>query len=504
MGVITMKTDNRKNASDVVQDADLLTLEEAAEYLCVSKSTLYRMLENNVIHGRKVGRQWRFLQNDLQQYLHRDSDQIAIESVNIEDVDTLTSAINDTASNLQIVIEPIDVNANAQEKVSYFISNLILISIQMNSSDLHLMPGKKVMSIKERVDGVLKEICAIPAATAVAVISRFKAMVDCSVEEKQMPQDGRFTVKHNDNTYDFLASFIPTIYGESMTARRTLQGLPLMKLDDIHLQDDDMQRLRRWMKSPYGTVLFTGPTGSGKVTALYAALREITSPAINTIAIEDPVMYELENVTHISVNMRVGFTIPVALRAIMRHDPDVIVVSEIRDRDTALLTAQCALTGHLMISVLGVGSCLQGIKLLSDFGMEKHLISESMTGIINQRLVRRICSHCRVKTTVNQDRIDEMRKMAHDGGYEMPEKVEFWRGEGCSECHGSGYRGRTGVYALLEFTRKIREAFSAGMPNETIQGIAISEGMHTMAADGIRKAVEGVTTVDELILKEVI
>ncbi|MEI6521560.1 MAG: GspE/PulE family protein, partial [bacterium] len=384
------------------------------------------------------------------------------------------------------VIDPIDVNANAQEKVNYFISNLILISIQMNSSDIHLMPGKKVMSVKERVDGVLREICTIPAATAVAVISRFKAMVDCSIEEKQLPQDGRFSAKHNDDTFDFSASFIPTIYGESMTARRTLQGLPLMKLEDVQIQDDDMQRLRRWMKSPYGTVLFTGPTGSGKVTVLYAALREITSPSINTIAIEDPVLYELENVTHVSVNMRVGFTIPVALRAIMRHDPDVIVVSEIRDRDTALLTSQCALTGHLMISVLGVGSCLQGIKMLNDFGMERHLISESMTGIINQRLVRRICGNCRVKTTVSQDKIDEMRKMAGEGGYKMPEKVEFSRGEGCSECHGSGYRGRTGVYALLEFTRKIREAFNAGMPDEAIQKIAIREGMHTMAADGIR------------------
>lgn len=478
---------------------ELLSLEEAADMLCVSKSTLYRMIERKEIKGSKVGRQWRFSQADLQAYLDRGPQAVVVSTVGREEVDALLPSLAEVSQRWGLALPKLDPAALPEDTLTAYITHLVQLATVNRASDIHVVPQRQDVVVQIRVDGVLQELCRIPSAAYPAVIGQLKQMADMNIDERSLPQDGRMHFTFDDQEFDVRVAVLSTIFGESAVMRLLDQRAVLLGLERLHFAEDDLQRLHRWIASPNGLVLCTGPSGSGKTTTLYSCLLAITRPEINTLTIEDPVEYQLPHTRQCSVNRRLGLTFPVTLRAFLRHDPDVIMVGEIRDLATAEIAVQAALTGHMIFTTLHTNDTASTARRLVEMGVEPFLIGGCLTGIISQRLARRICQNCKKPMTLPAAVETHIRDLAAQGGYTIPADATFYQGAGCAECGGRGYRGRTGLYELLEFTSSVREVFLNGATAEEIRRVAVADGMHTLVADGIRKAVEGITTIDEVL-----
>ncbi|PIU40870.1 MAG: type II secretion system protein GspE [Candidatus Omnitrophica bacterium CG07_land_8_20_14_0_80_42_15] len=384
-----------------------------------------------------------------------------------------------------------DISEVAGEPPIIKLVNLMITqAVKDRASDIHIEPDDTAVRIRYRIDGILHEINVIPKHLQSAVISRIKILAKMDIAEQRKPQDGRIKLKKEDRDIDIRVSSFPTIHGENVVMRLLDKSTALLGLPELGLSKGDLKKFEKLIHQPNGIILVTGPTGSGKTTTLYGALSTINSMEKNIITIEDPVEYELPLIRQTQVNPKAGLTFAAGLRSILRQDPDVVMVGEIRDKETADISIQAALTGHLVFSTLHTNDAPSALARLLDMGVEPFLISSSVMGILGQRLVRAVCPKCKENHTPS----DEVLK---DLG--LKGKMIFYRGKGCASCRGTGFAGRIGIFELLIMDEDIRKLIVAKASADEIRKIAISKGMGTLFSDGISKAKEGITTVEEVL-----
>ncbi len=371
-----------------------------------------------------------------------------------------------------------------------FVNQTLIKAVNLSASDIHIEPYENTSIVRLRLDGVLHEYTRIPLSLHEQVVSRIKVLANLNVAERRVPQDGKIAVRVGKRHLDIRVSVVPTVFGERVVLRLLEKGGKLLRLEDLGLWEEDLIKLRRLAQKPYGIILATGPTGAGKSTTLYAMILEIKSPKRNIITIEDPPEYQIEGVSQIQVNPKVGLTFAVGLRAILRQDPDVIMVGEIRDSETAEIAVQSALTGHLVLSTLHTNDAPSAITRLFDLGIEPFLIASALEGVIAQRLVRRICPHCKEPYKPTEE---ELSELGLSGEY------TFYRGRGCEHCMGTGYRGRTGIYEVLEVDEEVKKHILKTQDAVELRNFAKSKGFKSMLEDGIRKVLAGITTSEEVL-----
>jgi general secretion pathway protein E len=369
---------------------------------------------------------------------------------------------------------------------------LVENAISAEASDIHIEPFEDTLRIRYRIDGVLYEQEAPPRRLQAAVTSRIKIMAEMNIAERRLPQDGRIRVTLHGQRVDIRVSTMPTVHGESIVMRLLQRASVFHPLEQLGFPADLLKRFQALIKRPHGILLVTGPTGSGKTTTLYAALDKINAPGVKIITVEDPVEYQLKGVNQIAVKPKIGLTFAQGLRHIVRQDPDVILVGEIRDLETAEIAIQASLTGHLVFSTLHTNDAPGAITRLQDMGVEGYLVASVLEGVLAQRLVRRICPACRVPDTPSQADLDAL-------GIEAPPGTELFRGKGCDECRGTGYRGRSGIYELFTIDEDARSLILRHASTRDIRQHAIQRGMVTLRLDGYKRACEGVTTVEEIL-----
>lgn len=373
--------------------------------------------------------------------------------------------------------------------------NLVIAkAVQERASDIHIEPFEGVLRVRYRIDGILVDQEAPPRRLQAAIISRIKLMAKMNIAERRLPQDGRIRTGVDGQDLDIRVSTIPTVYGESVVMRLLDRASLRLGLDDLGFAGEDQQRFEGLIRRPHGIILVTGPTGSGKTTTLYASLQTINSVERKIITVEDPVEYQLHGINQIQVKPSIGLTFASGLRHILRQDPDVILVGEIRDHETAEIAMHAALTGHLVLSTLHTNDAASAITRLLEMGIEDYLVSSTLLAVLAQRLVRKICRHCRVLTGASGG----PEPFSQEGHDVAPAGVEF-RGAGCVECHGTGYRGRIGIYELLLMGEDLRTLMLEKCDANILREKAIAGGMRTLYHDGWDKVSKGLTTRAEIL-----
>ncbi len=375
-----------------------------------------------------------------------------------------------------------------------FVNLILADAIRKRGSDIHLEPYEKVFRVRYRIDGVLHDVMAPPKQMEAAILSRVKIMANMDIAERRLPQDGRISVKFANKEVDLRVSSLPTIFGEKIVLRILDKSGVVLDLQKLGFEEDDLERFRKIILTPYGMILVTGPTGSGKSTTLYAAVSTINSQDINIMTAEDPVEYNLPGVNQVHVREDIGMTFQAALRAFLRQDPDVILVGEMRDTETAQIAIRAALTGHLVFSTLHTNDAPSTVTRLLDMGIVPFLVSSSLLLVVAQRLCRRICVECR-------EQIELPLSVLLDVGFkpEEAESVKVYKGVGCSNCANTGYRGRMAIHEILYINPELQDAIVRQRPANELKEIAIKHGMRTLRQAGLRKVAAGMTTLDEII-----
>ncbi len=381
----------------------------------------------------------------------------------------------------------------SEAPVIRLVNQILSRAVEQRASDIHVEPFENELRVRYRIDGVLHDVDAPPRSLTAAVISRIKLMAKLNIAERRLPQDGRIKIRLVGREIDLRVSSLPTLYGESVVLRILDRSSIVVDLTRLGMPDDTLETFTHLISQPHGLLLVTGPTGSGKTTTLYGALDKINSPDKKIITIEDPVEYQLRGVNQIHVRSQIGLTFASGLRSIVRQDPDVIMVGEIRDAETAEIAIQAALTGHLVFSTLHTNDAAGAVSRLLDMGVEDYLLASSLLGVLAQRLVRQLCPHCREPVEAGPDLLRELRAGANG------DEPTVFREVGCRECAGTGFRGRTGIYELLQVDDQIRKLILARTPADQIKATAIERGMRTLRDDGWRKVSAGVTTVAEVL-----
>ena len=379
------------------------------------------------------------------------------------------------------------------------VETTIFTALQRRASDIHIETRDASVVIKYRIDGVLQQAMQeIAKEHHSTIISRIKVMSELDISERRVPQDGRFRVRYNNRSIDFRVSIMPSIHGEDAVLRvldkeSMSEKFHKLTLDVVGFNDEDLNKFRRYIKEPYGMVLVTGPTGSGKTTTLYAALNEIKSDEDKLITIEDPVEYQIVGITQIPVNEKKGLTFARGLRSILRHDPDKIMVGEIRDTETAQIAINAALTGHLVFTTVHANNVVDVIGRFLNMGVEAYNFVSSLNCILAQRLVRLICEFCKKQVKYSDEELEA-------SGMDPAEwqSIPFYEGDGCIECAGTGFRGRTAIHELLELTDNVREMILAKRPSSEIRRAAREEGMHFLRESALDRVKRGLTTLKEI------
>jgi type IV pilus assembly protein PilB len=387
-----------------------------------------------------------------------------------------------------------DIEVMANEPTVVNLVNLIIsTALRERASDIHLVPFEESIQLRYRVDGLLQEKPPPPKQLHPALVSRIKIMADMNIAERFMPQDGHIQIHHRGARVDIRVGTMPTIYGESLVMRLLEKNSRVSTHQELGLDEERSALLQRLVEKPHGLFLTTGPTGSGKTTTLYSILQSIYTPELKILTIEDPVEYELPGVAQIPVRPGRNFTFATGLRAILRQDPDVVMVGEIRDFETAEIAIRAALTGHQVFSTLHTNDSTGAVTRLIDMGVEAFLISSALEGVLAQRLVRRICPACRAEYPVTAAIRAQLESLGN-------RKIEgtFYRGKGCEECRGTGYRGRIGIFELLPVTTELRELILQKRSNAELKAAA-QKSMITMHQDALQKAAAGVTTLEEIL-----
>jgi general secretion pathway protein E len=404
-----------------------------------------------------------------------------------EDLGAIASEIEETDDLLDLASEA---------PVIRLVNSILTQAVRARASDIHIEPFERELKVRYRIDGLLYNTLTPPRRLQAAISSRIKVMANLNIAERRLPQDGRIRIRVGEKDVDIRVSVVPIAYGERIVLRLLDKTSVLLGLEEIGMAAATYGRYSRLIKRSNGIILVTGPTGSGKTTTLYGTLNKINAPELNIITIEDPIEYQLSGIGQIQVNPRIDLTFANGLRSILRQDPDIIMVGEIRDRETAEIAIQASLTGHLVFSTLHTNDAAGAVTRMLDMGVEAFLVSSSVIAIIAQRLVRVICRECRESyhpepSLVKELGLDRSSETAFDG--------IFYRGKGCTGCLKTGYRGRSGIYELLVIDDNIRGLVMSGTDSNVIRRKAIEQGMTTLFRDGIDKIVKGITTVDEVL-----
>jgi len=372
------------------------------------------------------------------------------------------------------------------------VNNIFDQGVKARASDIHIEPQEKYLKIRYRVDGQLQEVIRHDIGLQPGVITRIKIMGGMDIAEKRIPQDGRASITSDGGDYDLRLSILPTIYGEKAVIRITSKSSFVKDKLQLGFYTDDLEKFSGILKNPHGIVLVTGPTGSGKSTTLYAAVKDLNNSDVNIITVEDPVEAKIEGVNQVQVNKKAGMTFAAALRSILRQDPDIIMVGEIRDQETASIAIAAAITGHLVLSTIHTNDAPSTISRLVDMGIEPFLIGSSIVGILAQRLVKRVCPYCADEYIPSQE---ELRILGQD----IHSKIKLVRGTGCTYCGNTGFRGRLGVYEILTISPRLRQIINKGGTADEIRKVAIEEGLQTLKMNCSRLVIEGKTTISEML-----
>jgi len=407
-----------------------------------------------------------------------------VEGLHEEDLDLVATELE----------EPKDLLDAADEApIIRLVNSVLYQAVKQRASDIHIEPFERQLVVRFRIDGILYDMVHPPKRFQSSVASRVKIMAGLNIAEKRLPQDGRIRIKIAGKDVDIRVSVVPTAHGERIVMRLLDRSQVLLKLDEIGMTGEKLIRMRKLIRMPYGILLETGPTGSGKTTTLYAALSEINTPEKNIITVEDPIEYQLHGIGQIQVNPKIELTFARGLRSILRQDPDVIMVGEIRDLETAEIAIQASLTGHLVFSTLHTNDSPTAITRLIDMGIEPFLVSSSLIGALAQRLVRILCSGCKESYVPT----DEALREVHLDRERLPNGC-IYRPKGCAKCAGTGYHGRSGIYELLIVDERIQNLILKGVDANVIRRAAVERGMTTLRDDGAEKILRGITSLEEV------
>ncbi|MBP7341496.1 MAG: type II secretion system ATPase GspE [Smithellaceae bacterium] len=407
------------------------------------------------------------------------------DEISEESADDLISEISETADLL---------DETSDAPIIKLVNLLVSGAIKDRASDIHVEPYSANLKIRYRIDGILYDILSLPRRIQSPLVSRIKIMARLNIAEKRLPQDGRIELKIADRLVDVRVSVLPTAFGERVVLRLLDKTSSILRLRDLGMHDERIRLLEKLIKSPYGIILVTGPTGSGKTTTLYAALSTINRPEINIITIEDPIEYQIDGVGQIQVNPKIDLTFAAGLRSIVRQDPDVILVGEIRDRETAEIAIQSSLTGHLVFSTLHTNDAASAVTRLIDMGVEPFLVTSSVVAIIAQRLVRVLCPHCKEIYTPDEETLANLGLP----GSALRDNT-FYRKKGCNLCMQTGFRGRTAIFEILVVDDAVRKLVLKTSDANQINELAVERGLLTLQQDGIQKVLAGTTTTEEVL-----
>jgi type IV pilus assembly protein PilB len=419
-----------------------------------------------------------------------------------EDIDALITRLNTLSSAVSEAVDEAggedeeaqvtDLRASAEDApVIKLVFSILGQAANEGASDIHFEPGEEEMRVRFRVDGVLREAARVPKKMVSGVVSRLKIMSEMDIAEKRVPQDGRVSVNVEDRRVDLRVVTLPTQRGEGAAIRILDKSNTVFSLDELGMEGEPRQRFETAVASPYGAVLVTGPTGSGKSTSLYAALQKVNDVEKNIITIEDPVEYQLGGINQINVNRKAGLTFATGLRSILRADPDIIMVGEIRDVETARIAIEAALTGHMVLSTLHTNDAPGAVTRLAKMGIESFLTASAVDCVVAQRLARKLCSHCKKKTTVSAEALKV-------SGFRVEGDLETFEPVGCARCSNTGYRGRIGLFSVMVMSEMIKDMTVSLVPESEIAQAARQEGMLTLREDGLLKVAEGMTSIEEV------
>jgi type II secretion system protein E len=413
---------------------------------------------------------------------------------------TMEGLIDDAAAegkDLEVEAQVEDIDLMAEDaSIVRFVNQIIQEAMRDRATDIHIEPLEKELRIRYRIDGLLYEAAIPPTIRKFqsAIISRVKIMADLNIAERRLPQDGKIKIKRSDMEFDLRVSTVPTPHGESISIRILSRDSELIDLERLGLADENLAHLRELLEKPHGIILVTGPTGSGKSTTLYAGLSEINKIDRKIITIEDPIEYRINGVTQIQVNPQIDLTFGRCLRTILRQDPDILMVGEVRDTETAQITIRTALTGHLVFSTLHTNDATGAVTRLLDMGIEPFLVSSSVLGIIAQRLVRVLCPSCKRPMEPPESVVRRVNV-----GKEPTAGITFYRGQGCEACRYTGFRGRTALFEFVRITEDFRRLVVERVGANVLKQQALRDGMTTLRRDGWRKVKAGQTTLDEIL-----
>lgn len=412
-----------------------------------------------------------------------------------ETVDNIVSALPDVT---QVEISRTDLAAeDTDEGVVKFVNQIITEAIRMEATDIHVEPFESTLRLRYRVDGLLQEIPVPPGVAHLrrAISSCIKIMAEMNIAERRKPHDGRINVRCGDDEFDLRVSVLPSVHGETVNMRLLNRKTMFIDLEHLGLTEEQKPLIEYFSSLPHGVVLLTGPTGSGKTTTLYATLARVNSADVKIITVEDPIEYQMDGISQIQTHSQIGVSFATVLRSILRHDPDIILIGEIRDTETADIAVRASLTGHLVFSTLHTNDAPSAVTRLIDMGVEPYLVSSCLEGVIAQRLVRRICADCREEMEPEDVILEEIRSM-------FPERIEeatFYRGHGCPSCNFTGYRSRVALFEIMALNDAIRDLIIHQRPSNEVKKTAMEHGLVTLRKDGWSRVLNGDTTVEEVL-----
>jgi general secretion pathway protein E/type IV pilus assembly protein PilB len=466
----------------ILENANAIPLHEDEEYIYVATSDPINYDALQALENIIISKPLKFLLA-FDEHLHHMLQRVKI----IQNTKSIATEVIKETSNENYE------SYNEQSAVVRLIKLILTDAIIRNASDIHIEPNAYEVSVRCRVDGILEEIFVFELAVYAALSSRIKIMGNLDISERRKAQDGRFSMEINDSQYDFRLSTTPTYFGESIVMRILDQQKILLQLQDLGLDDENLALFEDLIKSPYGIILLTGPTGSGKTTTLYAALNEIKSIKNKILTVEDPIEYQIPLVQQVQTNDKIGFTFLSALKSFLRQDPDVIMVGEIRDIETLNTAVQASLTGHLVFSTLHTNDAPSSISRMVQMGLEPYLISDALLAVVTQRLVRKNCKHCQ------EEHKPHIKLLEHVKEY-LPDEYVFYKGKGCHRCNMSGYSGRIMIVEILKVNDRISQLISENKNKFEISKAAQEDGVFTpMVKDGLKKALSGLTSLEEII-----
>ncbi len=411
------------------------------------------------------------------------------------DASSLVADLNDDLEYVKKEVDDISAEeaaaAGAERGIVKIVNMLIANAVRENASDIHIEPMANELTVRNRVDGSLRRVFSPPKSSHQAIITRIKILSDLDIAERRLPQDGRMVVRMGNREIDIRVSILPSVFGEKAVLRILDKEAFEKSVSNLGFSNRDLEIFRRNIIKPYGMIMVTGPTGSGKSTTLYSAIQNIKTVTKNIVTVEDPVEFHIDGIVQVNVNRKIGLTFSNALRSILRQDPDVVLIGEIRDNETADIAVKMSMTGHLVFSTLHTNDAAGSIARLIDIGVPPLLLASSLSLIAAQRLVKRICPKCKVEYKPPAELLEQLRLERND--------LVFYRGEGCVSCNGSGYSGRTGIFELLEITRTIRTMILRNAPTHEIQAESERSGMRTLRKAGLDYALRGITTVEQVI-----